>query len=112
MAGRYSGVAMAAAAVKVLVMAPHLGPDLAYVAEVDPRVEVLDGNRAFAAELAEQGVGRDPVAVLGSSRDERDRLLAEADVLLIGYPVPPRLADRAPSLRWAHHTQAGVSNLH
>jgi phosphoglycerate dehydrogenase-like enzyme len=44
-------------------------------------------------------------------RAERDRLLAEAEVLLIGYPVPARLAHRAQSLRWAHHTQAGVSNL-
>ena len=59
MAGRYSRVAMAAAAVKVLVMAPHLGPDLGYVAEIDPRVEVLDGNRA-SEWSAMVPVGRPP----------------------------------------------------
>jgi phosphoglycerate dehydrogenase-like enzyme len=32
-------------------------------------------------------------------------------VLLVGYPVPEVLAARAPRLAWAHHTQAGVSNL-
>jgi phosphoglycerate dehydrogenase-like enzyme len=102
---------MAAAAVKVLVMAPHLGSDLGYVAEIDPRVEVLDGNRAFRAELVEKDRAPGPLPSRGPSRVERDRLLAEAEVLLVGFPVPPLLADRATSLRWAHHTQAGVSNL-
>jgi phosphoglycerate dehydrogenase-like enzyme len=111
MAGRYSGAAMAPAAVKVLVMAPHLGSDLGYVTGIDPRVEVLDGNRAFRAELVEQDRAPGPVPSGGPSRVERDRLLAEAEVLLVGFPVPPLLADRASSLRWAHHTQAGVSNL-
>ncbi len=92
-------------------MAPHLGSDLAYVAEVDARVEVLDGNQAFRAELVEQGCASGPVPSGAPPNVERDRLLAEAEVLLVGFPVPPRLADRATSLRWAHHTQAGVSNL-
>ena len=30
---------------------------------------------------------------------------------MLGFPVLPRVTDRTPSLRWAHHTQAGVSNL-
>jgi phosphoglycerate dehydrogenase-like enzyme len=97
--------------VKVLVMAPHLGSDLSYVTDIDPTVEVLDGNTALGAELVEQGQHPGPLPAAAPSRTERDRLLAEADVLLLGYPVPSRLIDRAPSLRWAHHTQAGVSNL-
>jgi len=76
--------------VGVMVVAPHLGPDLAWVSTIDPRVRVIDGN--------------DPV--------RRDELLAEADVLLLGYPVPRVLAAHAHRLQWAHHTQAGVSNLH
>ena len=32
-------------------------------------------------------------------------------MLLVGYPVPEDLAARSPRLAWAHHTQAGVSNL-
>ncbi len=102
---------MAVAAVKVLVMAPHLGADLGYVAEVDPRVEVLDGNRMLGAELIEQGQVSGAPPPDSPPRHERDRLLTQADVLLIGYPIPHRLVDRATSLQWAHQTQAGVSNL-
>ena len=75
----------------MLVVAPRLGRDLSWVAEIDPRVRVIDGN--------------DP----GSRRDE---LLAAAQVLLVGFPAPSGIVARAPGLRWVHHTQAGVSNLH
>jgi phosphoglycerate dehydrogenase-like enzyme len=96
--------------VRVLVMAPSLGADLSYL-QVDPRVIVVDGNEAFASELYdEEPGGRAPTVTV--SREARDQLLAEADVLVVGYPVPRVLAARAPSLRWAHHPQAGVSNLH
>lgn len=95
---------------KVLVMAPHLGRDLAYVERVDPRVEVLDGNDAFLAELADHAMGP-PAPAGGPSPAERDALLAQADVLLVGFPVPPGIPSRAPRLAWIHHTQAGVSNL-
>jgi phosphoglycerate dehydrogenase-like enzyme len=77
--------------VAVVVVAPNLGRDLKWVAEIDSRVRVIDGN----------DIG-----------PERDAVLAEAEVLLVGFPVPSELAARAPGLRWAHHTQAGVSNFH
>jgi phosphoglycerate dehydrogenase-like enzyme len=77
--------------VRVLVIAPNLDRDLTWVTEVDPRVRVIDGN---------------------DGEEGRYEQLAQADVLLVGYPVPRVLAARAPHLRWAHHTQAGVSNLH
>jgi phosphoglycerate dehydrogenase-like enzyme len=102
---------VAPGSIKVLVMAPHLGSDLGYIRAVDPRVEVLDGNRAFQAELIEQERAPGPLSPDAPAKAERDRLLSEAEVLLVGYPVPPRLADRATSLRWAHQTQAGVSNM-
>lgn len=78
--------------VNVVVMAPALGADLSYVSAVDPQISVIDANRAAG--------------------DELDGALSVADVLLVGYPVPPLIAARAPHLTWAHHTQAGVSNLH
>lgn len=91
-------------------MAPWLGADLSYAA-IDPRVVVVDGNAALASELHDENPdGRAPDIEV--PRDERDRLLSEADVVLVGYPVPRSLAARAPRLQWAHHTQAGVSNLH
>ncbi len=78
--------------VNVVVMAPALGPDLSYISAVDPRVRVIDANKADGNEL--------------------DAALGVADVILIGFPMPAHIAQRAPHLVWAHHTQAGVSNLH
>ena len=75
----------------VLAMAPILGRDLTWLAEIDPRVRVIDGNDA---------------------RPRGEAIWAEAEVLLVGFPVPRELAARLPALRWAHHPQAGVSNLH
>jgi phosphoglycerate dehydrogenase-like enzyme len=74
-------------------------------------VDVVDGNAAFASEVyAEDSLGRPPAVEVSPA--ERDRLLGDAEVLVVGYPVPRSLAGRAPRLRWAHHTQAGVSNLY
>jgi phosphoglycerate dehydrogenase-like enzyme len=97
----------------VLVMAPNMGRDLSYI-PADPRIRVLDGNEAYWAEMRDEG--RVPARPQDAgrrfpSREERDALLAQADVLLVGFPVPRGLASRAPRLKWAHHTQAGVSNL-
>jgi phosphoglycerate dehydrogenase-like enzyme len=78
--------------VNVVVMAPTMGADLSYISAVDPRVRVIDANKAAGTVL--------------------DAALAAADVILVGYPVPPVVAGKAPKLVWAHHTQAGVSNLH
>lgn len=80
--------------VTVVVIAPSLGPDVQWIRDVDPRVDVVDGNALAAG--AEGG----------------ERLLESADVVLLGYPVPQGIARRAPGLQWVHHTQAGVSNLH
>jgi len=91
--------------VNVAVIAPILGRDLSFVSDVDPRVRVFDAN--FAAPGRRAGpdgpVAADPGLLAG--------ILAQAEVLLVGYPVPEGLAARCPRLTWAHHTQAGVSNL-
>jgi phosphoglycerate dehydrogenase-like enzyme len=84
---------------RVLVMAPVLGPDLGYVTDVDERVVALDGNRVFGSKRPED-------------QAEADRLLGQAEVVILGFPMPSRVRAGAPHLRWAHHTQAGVSNLH
>ena len=79
---------------RVVVIAPNLGSDLAWLRDIDPRLEVLDGNA-----LAQKVDGGKP-------------LLGRADVILLGYPVPRGIVERAPHLRWVQHTQAGVSNLY
>jgi phosphoglycerate dehydrogenase-like enzyme len=92
--------------VNVAVMAPILGQDLSFVSDVDPRVRVLDAS--FAAPGRHRAGSGTPAApdpgLLGD-------ILAQAEVLVVGYPVPERIAARSPRLVWAHHTQAGVSNL-
>ena len=91
--------------VNVAVVAPILGRDLSFVSDVDPRVRVLDAN--FAAPGRHAG----PAGAATSGSDPLATILAQAEVLLVGYPVPEGLAALSPRLVWAHHTQAGVSNL-
>jgi phosphoglycerate dehydrogenase-like enzyme len=90
--------------VNVAVMAPILGADLSYVTDVDRRVRALDANSAL-------GGSRYALPGQTLTPDQQNDVLAVADVLLVGYPVPVGLAGRSPQLAWAHHTQAGVSNL-
>src|SRR5580692_4716731 len=91
--------------VNVAVIAPILGRDLTFVSDVDRRVRVFDANFAAPGRRA----GSDGPAAPGSV--PLAAILAQAEVLLVGYPVPEGLAARSPRLVWAHHTQAGVSNL-
>jgi phosphoglycerate dehydrogenase-like enzyme len=90
--------------VNVAVMAPILGRDLSFVSDVDPRVRVFDANFAASGRWAGPGGAAAPGSDLAG-------ILAQAEVLLVGYPVPAGLAAMSPRLVWAHHTQAGVSNL-
>jgi phosphoglycerate dehydrogenase-like enzyme len=92
------------AEVNVAVIAPILGRDLSFVSDVDPRVRAFDAS--FAAPGRRAGPGG---AAPGSGR--LATILGQAEVLLVGFPVPADLAARSPRLAWAHHTQAGVSNL-
>jgi glyoxylate/hydroxypyruvate reductase A len=52
-----------------------------------------------------------PNSAESGSREERDRLLAEAEVIFGGWPFPLDLRARAPRLKWFHQRQAGASNL-
>jgi len=42
---------------------------------------------------------------------EREAMLANTHVMLFGVPFPMHVPPRAPRLRWAHFTFAGISNL-
>jgi phosphoglycerate dehydrogenase-like enzyme len=90
--------------VNVAVIAPVLGRDLSFVSGVDPRVRVFDANFAAPGHRTGSG-GPAPGPELLAA------VLAQAEVLLVGFPVPDGLAALSPRLVWAHHTQAGVSNL-
>jgi phosphoglycerate dehydrogenase-like enzyme len=74
--------------VNVVVVGSAFGRDLSFISDVDEQIRVLVSDGAD------------------------DNVLADADVVLVGYPVPAVVASKAPRLRWAHHIAAGVSNLH
>jgi phosphoglycerate dehydrogenase-like enzyme len=68
--------------------------------------EIRDNWTAFAAARY-----LPPGATGSGTREERDRLLAEAEVIIGGWPFPLDLRARAPRLKWFHQRQAGASNL-
>jgi glyoxylate/hydroxypyruvate reductase len=84
---------------------------------VDPGVQLTDAGSWFDGEYRETWPAftagrylRSDAAGSGT-RDERDRLLAEAEVILGGWPFPLDLRARSPKLRWFHQRPAGASNL-
>jgi len=52
-----------------------------------------------------------PGANGSATREERDRLLADAEVVLGSWPFPLDLRVRSPRLKWFHQRPAGASNL-
>jgi phosphoglycerate dehydrogenase-like enzyme len=103
--------------VEVLVIAPVSDEALARIAAVDPRLQVVDARNWFDGELRDTWPAWTVRRYLGpgdgprTSRAQRDRRLATAEVILAGFPFPRDLRARAPRLRWVHQTAAGASNL-
>ncbi len=91
--------------------------DRAKIEAVDPAVELTDAGGWYDGEIRETWpaftVARylTPGATGSGTREERDRLLAEAEVILGGWPFPLDLRARAPRLKWFHQRPAGASNL-
>jgi phosphoglycerate dehydrogenase-like enzyme len=103
--------------VEVLVIVPVTDEALRHIAAIDPRVSVVDARGWFDVEIGETWplwtVQRylSQRSIPASSREERDRLLASAEVALGGWPPLLDLRSRAPRLRWFHQLPAGASNL-
>jgi phosphoglycerate dehydrogenase-like enzyme len=82
-----------------------------------PAIRLIDAGGWFDGEYRETWpaftVDRylPPNATGHGTREERDRLLAEADVILGGWPYPLDLRARSPRLKWFHQRPAGASNL-
>jgi phosphoglycerate dehydrogenase-like enzyme len=93
--------------------------DAAAIREADARVQLIDAGGWFNGEYAQTW----PTATVAryvqadgqnngqGSRSERDAILAEAEIVIGGFPYPLDLRSRAPRLRWMHQTPAGASNL-
>ncbi len=45
------------------------------------------------------------------TREDRNKLLNEAEIALVGFPFPLDLRKRSPKLKWVHQRPAGSSNM-
>jgi len=102
---------------KVVSLVPLGNAAQGEIENVDPAIELHIAAGWFDDELRDTWGDQTADSYLGTRRDippraERDELLAAADVILGGFPVPVDLVARAPRLRWFHQTPAGASNLH
>jgi phosphoglycerate dehydrogenase-like enzyme len=92
-------------------------PDRAKIEAVDPAIQLVDGGGWFDGEYRETWPAYTSQRYLAAgagghgTREERDRLLADAEVILGGWPFPLDLRARAPRLTWFHQRPAGASNL-
>jgi hypothetical protein len=89
--------------------------DRAKIEAVDPAIELTDAGGWYDGEIRETWPAFTtarylaPGATGSGTREERDRLLAEAEVILGGWPFPLDLRARAPRLKWFHQRPAGAS---
>lgn len=91
--------------------------DRARIEAVDPSIRLTDAGGWFDGEYRETWPAFSasrylrPGASGHGTRAERDLLLAEAEVILGGWPFPLDLRSRATRLKWFHQRPAGASNL-
>jgi phosphoglycerate dehydrogenase-like enzyme len=91
--------------------------DRARIEAVDPRIRLVHAAGWFDGEIREtwppyaSARFLRPDATGQGTREERDRMLAEAEVILGGWPYPFDLRARAGRLKWFHQRPAGASNL-
>lgn len=84
---------------------------------VDPAIELTDAGGWFDGEIRATWPAFTAQRYLHSEAHgrgtpaERDALLADAEVILGGWPYPLDLRARASRLRWFHQRPAGASNL-
>jgi phosphoglycerate dehydrogenase-like enzyme len=103
--------------VEILVIERISDAAMAQIAWGDPSVRVLDARGWFDDEIRATWPEWTVRRYLGdrpsprTDRTERDAMLAEAEVILGGWPFPLDLRSRAPRLRWFHQRPAGASNL-
>ena len=89
----------------------------AEIRAVDPSVALTVAPGWFDGEIRETWPAYTtdrylPAEARGrGTRAERDALLAEAEVIVVGFPFPLDIGARAPRLEWVHQRPAGASNL-
>jgi phosphoglycerate dehydrogenase-like enzyme len=103
--------------VDVLSIQRITSEERAMIEAVDPAVKLTDAGGWFDGEIRDTWPPftcqryLHPDATGQGTREERDGLLASAEVILGGWPFPLDLRARAPMLKWFHQRPAGASNL-
>jgi glyoxylate/hydroxypyruvate reductase A len=103
--------------INILAMQRIGAADRARIEAVDPGVQLTDAGGWYDGEIRESWPAFTsarylaPTAMGSGTREERDRLLGEAEVVLGGFPFVLDLRRRAPKLKWFHQRPAGASNL-
>jgi glyoxylate/hydroxypyruvate reductase len=87
------------------------------IAKLDQRIKVVDVRGWFDVEIRASWPQWTIDRYLGkreypaSTLEQRNRALASADIVLLGWPPLKDLTSRAPRLKWVHQLPAGASNL-
>src|SRR5271155_3769918 len=91
--------------------------DRARIEAIDPTIRLTDAGGWFDGEYRDTWPAFSanrflvPGAVGQGTREERNQILAGAEVILGGWPFPLDLRARATRLKWFHQRPAGASNL-
>ena len=102
---------MSSSSIEVLVIVRVADEALSQIAAVDSSLHVVDGRGWFDVEYREYRESWPPWSVRRyldarsiplSARQERDRMLSSAEVILGGWPFPLDLRARSTRLRWFH----------
>ena len=103
--------------VKILSMVRMGEAEKARICAIYPGIDLIDAGGWFDGEIRETWPEYAsnrylPAASNGNgTRAERDALLAEAEIILGGFPPPFDIRSRAPKMKWFHQRPAGASNL-
>jgi phosphoglycerate dehydrogenase-like enzyme len=104
-------------AINVLGIQRLSAEDARRIEAIDPRIRYTDACDWFDGEIRDtwNSYASDHYLAPGSNgrgtREERDRLLANAEIIYGGWPYPLDLRARSPNLKWFHQRAAGASNL-
>src|ERR1700720_4192912 len=91
--------------------------DRAKIEAVDRAIRLTNAGGWFDGEYRETWPAYtaarylSPTAMGAGTREEGGGLLAQAEIILGGWPFPLDLRVRAPRLKWFHQRPAGASNL-
>jgi glyoxylate/hydroxypyruvate reductase len=102
----------------VLIISSITDAAVEKIRAVDSRMRITDARGWFDGEIRDTWPEMTVNRYLGNStqtperkRSELDQALADAEIILGGFPYPLEIRTRAHRLRWFHQTPAGASNL-